>query len=294
MEEYTITQLPNSNVNGDPNSTKYFISNCQQAVNTALNTNAKAVDWLTVEKSLKMLQDYDKSRVLKASLKKNNGMVIVKLGDANVKQEYQIAESMKELRGFMKFICYFACDDNYLEHPGERKTLCKSKGNSMHVIVMPHVELGSIGDHVWTPEKIDKLRSLLKQTVLFLLAAWEKKRFFHGDLHAKNILIKRTTYTNINVTVNNVTYSVETFGVTPVIMDFENSKYIDQNNQMELQRYYSDFNKLFTLMSTFCKNVKGHWVLSNFVTSLQMKHVLNPIDLIGIMPYIDQHIDVQV
>lgn len=302
---YTLAQLPNSQVNGEPNTSKYFISTCQDAVNSALNTagakGVKGLDWFELENNMKkLIFDWDKSRVLKAALSKTGGTVILKLGDGVVREEYEMGERLKEakLRGFMRFICHFSCNDNHLEHDGKaRKTICKSQGNSMHVIMMPYLEMGSIGDFKWDAKEevhVHQLRSLLKQTILFILAAWEANRFFHGDLHVKNVLIKRigtNVQKHVHVRVNKIEYTVEHHGVTAVIMDFENSRFIrenSKNNGLEMERYFWDVDKLFSQMKSFMRNVSGEYDASLYIRSLQHRDCRDPFELIGVLDEIDK------
>ncbi len=283
-QQYAVSQLRNSFINGEPNASKYFLSTCQRRVNDALDLG-KHVDWLTIEKSLKMTYS-----VLKAILQQN-GAVIVKLGGRAVKREYEVGELLKTQRGFLKFICHFACNDDYLEHSGAtpNKTLCKSRGDSMHAIVMPYMDAGSVGDHAWTLQNVEVLRSLMKQSVLFVLSAWEKSKFLHGDLHVKNILIKPTTYEKVHVTLFGQTISVPTHEFTPLVMDFENSEFVTARDlAFGTQRFFMDLAKLFATMSTFIKNID---VTTVFKVSQRINNTAvnlgDASELLGLIPLVD-------
>lgn len=237
MQQYTIIQLQNSLVNGDPNSSKYLISTCQNLVKTQnqLRKRRIAIDWLTIEETLKLKQDYDKSRVLHAHVKQSD-YIVVKLGNDNIiAKEHQIAEELDGACGFLKYICYL----------------------TSNVHVMPYLPLGSIGDYEWSTSNVHILRSLMKQTFLFILSAWENKKFYHGDLHLKNVLIQTTTYDNVHISPFGMNHIVPTHNYTPLIMDFENSTFMNNKKDIPLmtQRFYMDLNKLFLSMSTFIKNI---------------------------------------
>lgn len=266
---YTVHQLQNSLANGgNTKNLKYFISNCQHEANAAI-TKGRTVDWLHVEKSLKITQDYDKSRVLKAVLKSKKH-VIAKIGDDMIQREYQLAERLKSKRGFIRFFCYFTCDDDYLEHPGTRKTMCKGHGSKMNIILMPYYELGSVGDYGWNMKNVGILRSVVQQTMLIVFSSWYEDGFIHGDLHVKNVLIKPNHYSHMNLNVNKKKFRVETLGYSPVIMDFENSRFENKRNAFAISHFLMDLNKFFVTMSTFIKNL-------DVTTIFPISHVINQV-----------------
>lgn len=247
---YQIKTLQKSLINGNVNSRKYFVS-CQNAVNDSISKN-KFVDWITVSDSLKITQDYDKSRVLKAEIHKHP--VIVKLGDMLIKNEYDISMKLQKLYGFVKFICHFTCDDDYIDIPVKKNRLCTDIGKQMHTIVMPFYELGSVGDYKWESNNVNVLQSLLKQTIGIVFSAWESYNFVHGDLHTKNILIKRND-ANVSIKYGTTDIEIKTLGFSPVLMDFENSKFNEKKDNMSLNYFIIDLMKLFITMPTFIRNI---------------------------------------
>ena len=108
-------------------SKKYFVSECQDHIEQYGSTK----DWVHDDVSLKKLENYDKSRVLRAVLDKHTE-IIVKLGDHDeIKHEYEMGKSLSRIKGFVKFICFFECKDDVLQ-------------SSMKVIVMPYFKMGSL------------------------------------------------------------------------------------------------------------------------------------------------------
>lgn len=269
---FNISRLQNSLVNGNNvSSTKFFVSTCQSQVNATLQLG-NPISWMEVESTLKLTQDYDKSRVIKAKVQQQ-GSVIVKLGNIAIEKEYEIGEKLKYKRGFIRFVCHFKCDDDYLEHPGSRKSLCKGVGNKMHVIVMPFMAIGSIADYLWNANNIDMFRSLVKQTILTIISTYVDTGFVHGDLHAKNVLIKQTNYENVHYQVNNNRYTIPTAKHVPIIMDFENSTFASQRDMFAKQTFFMDLNKFFVTLNTFIKGIDTSKVfpISNLISNVAMR-----------------------
>lgn len=217
----------------------------QSNVNRALNNgNGHDIDWITTVK------------VLKGKLKQHNDIVI-KIGDSIVKKEIEIGKIVGKQRGFIRFLGHFHCHDDYLDHNGksdnknQRKKVCKGKGADTSVIIMPYYPHGSVGDYKWKIESLPVLKSLLKQALLFYLAAYDASKFIHGDLHAKNILISTTSLKTVRKTFKDKdtikTIVIPTLGHTAVLMDFENSKF-GEGKTMDLVNLYYDVQKLFQLL----------------------------------------------
>jgi hypothetical protein len=288
------------------NNDKKIVISCQDR----LVENTK--DWLEIVKTLRVERDFDKSRILLGILEKND-KVVVKIGDdQNITHEYEIGEALKRRKGFMKFICYFECNDRFTSYPGNVSSrnyssteggtyapfggyLCNGKGNTMKSIVMPHYELGSIGDYAWDKNNIDNLRSCLQQTALIIWINYSRYGFIHGDLHAKNILlnvvksINETESNQLSYTINGKVVNIGKRGFDIVIMDFENSKIVDKSKICELMTFYLDLSKLFSHLSTFVKDLKAAALLKivTHVGLLSSKMKFAEEDIIDIIPLID-------
>lgn len=250
---YSIQPLHNnSRLNNNNTNSKYRLwerPDLQWNANSSLNSG-QGITWIDTEKAIKVRDMTDKSRVLQGKLKQH-GDIVIKIGTGLIKKETDIAGKIGKQRGFIRFLGHFNCSDDYLEHNGRRgKKLCKGKGANMSVIIMPYYHLGSIGGYAWKRDTLPVMRSLLKQTLLFYLAAFEATGFIHGDLHAWNILMSETSVKNVKKTFKDgQTISVPTLGMSPVIMDFENSKF-SHGKPMDLVNFYYDVQKLFQLLPT--------------------------------------------
>lgn len=230
--------------------------------NSASNSKSRKVllscekkEFIT-EKSLKAETEYDKSRVLLAYLEEH-GKLIVKLGDklSNLGHEYNIGKRLEKLRGYIRFLCFFNCTDDFMKYPNvQNKALCRSsdREKTMDVLAMPYYELGSIGDFKWDQSNTNELKLCLKQMLLFTIVNFDRFGFIHGDLHAKNVLMCKTdNHYPVRYKMNETVYTVERSMYDIVIMDFENSVF-EKNN---LNLFYIDLAKLFILLPMFIKNI---------------------------------------
>jgi hypothetical protein len=229
--------------------------------NSMSNTNSQKIliecekQTFFTEKSLKSMTDFDKSRVLLTYMNKNEKL-IAKIGDnlSNLKQEYEIGQRLEKLRGYIRFLCFFTCTDDFMRHPNSsNKKLCDStKNKTMDVIIMPYYELGSLGDFSWSNENIVELQLCIKQLLLYSIVNFERYGLIHGDLHAKNILLKKTDNNYpLKYKVGNKTFTIRRSMYDIVIMDFENSMF----DKQDINAFYIDFNKFFILLSSFIKHI---------------------------------------
>jgi serine/threonine protein kinase len=237
--------------------------------NSISNTNSQKVliscetkNFIT-EHSLKMQTDYDKSRVILTYLEEY-GQLIAKIGDnqSNLQKEYEIAQTLNKQRGYMRFLCFFKCTDDFMRHPNTTNNqLCKSNKTekTMDVIIMPFYELGSIADYKWNSQNIQELKICIKQLLLFSCVNFMRYGFIHGDLHAKNILlnsIKSKQVYPIKYKINETYFVIKRSLFDIVIMDFENSCFDKENTNL----FYIDLTKFFSLLSTFIKDINLSFV----------------------------------
>ncbi len=232
--------------------------------NSVSNTNSHKVliscetkNFVT-EHSLKMKTDYDKSRVILTYLE-NYGQLIAKIGDkqSNLQKEYEISQKLIKQRGYIRFLCFFNCTDDFLRHPNTTNNqLCKSNNTkkTMDVIIMPFYELGSLADYKWNSQNIDELKICIKQLLLFSCVNFQRYGFIHGDLHAKNVLLKsiqdKKVYP-IKYKINETYFMISRSLFDIVIMDFENSCFDIKN----INLFYIDLTKFFSLLPTFIKDI---------------------------------------
>jgi len=238
------------------NSAKYYVKTCSP-------------EWVKVKEEIKKVQDtrdidIQKSQILLGSMA--DEAVIVKIGESHdIDNEYAVAQTVKRFKGFIKFYCFFTCDDNFREFfKGKRNTICYGPGTTMKVILMPFFPLGSIATYIWTPENIDILHSCLYIACLCYIDAYKERGFIHNDFHAANILLKKTRQRIISFTSE---IHVTLRGVRPWIGDFEKSVVSNQSS-MDYEHFKYDIGKLFILLPTFVQHVDRS-TLFNMATFFQ-------------------------
>lgn len=231
-----VTHLSKSSIS-NTNSVKYFID-CSRISNEELTTEK----WLEVETRLKPTNFDDKNRVLLGFLKeKNRKRVVIKIGESEtLEKEYKISHLLHEAEnpGFITFLCFFKCNDNFKEHPDHsRPYLCKGPGTQMSCLVMPYYPKGNMYEFPFRsiPNGIDILKSLLKVTYISLTNAYASG-VLHNDLHCKNILVAETSIKAI--------HGVPIYGYRPVIMDLENAFLIQSQENNIAPFVFKDFNRL--------------------------------------------------
>lgn len=274
-----INQIPkdNKSMSLNQNTNKYYIS-CNSKITKETPTTE---GWINILKSLKMETEYDKSKVLLGLLEKRSE-IVVKIGDNdNIKKEYEFGQELNKLTGFIKYLCYFElllqsfikCNDDYTKITN---TLCKGPGNKMKIIVMPYYKLGSIATFNWL--KVDEFNSVLKQSLLSLILAFNKLNIIHGDFHPGNIILVKTNVKSIDYNIPNIgEIIVPIHGLRIVIMDFENTKkalFDTQYNKVKsLDSFYYDLTKFFTLLPNFINNItlKNITPITSYIGKLNMK-----------------------
>lgn len=254
----------------NPNSSKYYIS-CQEKITP--NTEG----WIKIIKSLKIVDDNDKSTVLLSVLDKHTD-IIVKISDSNLKKEYEYGELLKKIKGFVKYICFFECNDNFRNYPGKKTDLCKGVGKSMKIIVMPYFKLGSLASYKWDSTNIKLFHTCLKHSLLSILMAFNKLNIIHGDFHPANVVLKETKQKELSYDIPTIGLleHIPTYGIRTWVMDFENSSIADFSNNYNkmktLNDFYYDLSKFFTLLKGFIKNL-------NFITIQPIIHYISAIHI---------------
>lgn len=230
----------------NPNSAKYYVDTCSP-------------EWVRITNEIKKAQDFrdidiQKSQLLQGTMK--DEAVIVKIGDSqDIDNEYAAAQHVKRFKGFVKFYCFFTCNDDFREFfKGE------GPGSSMKVILMPYFPLGTIATPttLWTPENSRVLHSCLYVACLCYIDAYKEKKFIHNDFHAANILLKSTTQSSMTFSDD---LTVHLYGVRPWISDFEKSV-IGTGTPMDYENFKYDMTKLFYLLPTFLPQIDRSRILN--------------------------------
>jgi hypothetical protein len=255
MSSFSVRHLAkiDPSLTRNPSTHKFFLSSCQTKITKQTPT---AEGWLNVLKYIKMpIEDYDKSRVLLGTLK-DHGDIVVKIGDSkDIRNEYEWSERLKGIKGYVKYICFFECNDNFRNiAPSSQKdvTLCKGEGTQMKVILMPYFPLGSIATFPWQEHPITLFHSCLKHAVLSMVTAFFSLGVIHGDFHIGNVLLKTTKQKSLSYSIPAIDFhdEVPTHGVRTWIMDFEKSDVADMTTphqtMLTLNYFYIDFSNFFT------------------------------------------------
>jgi len=226
-----------------PNSAKYHVQTCSP-------------EWIRIEEEIKRVQnardiDIQKSQILRGIM--SDKAVMIKIGDSrDLDNEYAASQIVKGLKGFIKFYCFFTCDDDFREYfKGKRLSICKGPGSSMKVIVMPYFPMGSVASYAWTPENVGILNSCLYTACLYYIDAFKEKRFIHNDFHAANILLKHTKQRTLDFHDG---ITVTLMGVRPWIGDFEKSA-IGNGSAIDYENFKYDIGKLFLLLPSLIPNI---------------------------------------
>ena len=243
----------------DSNSTKKLVLNCYDELK---QNNGTTLDWLENIKFLTTIGTYksqmsDKS-LLEAVIKKTKKEIVLKIGDENayklkLKHEYEIYTKLHELKlpGFLHYICYFECDDNLKEinkrlnlNNYETESICKGDGKSLRILMMEYIKNKNMAEYKWL--NINQLRSAIKQVVLTMLKAYIETGFRHNDLHAKNVLIKKTTMKEFKYMLDKQETIIETHGIKILLMDFECSSF-----EQPIYRFYDDMSEYFQSITKY-------------------------------------------
>jgi hypothetical protein len=217
-----VSYLPKASGTNQPGSGKYYI-NCSRRVTKDTPTTES---WLEVIERLKPTNFQDSNRVLLGVLEKQKQkQVVIKLGDGpQISKEYNVGENLVGIPGFIKYVCYFECNDDYKRHDGVVKTsLCKGPGTSMKCLIMKYYPKGSVGSFKWDASNFHILKVVVTQCFMSLMMAFEQKGVVHNDAHARNVLMEPTNKQTIQYIVGGKSYDVPTLGYRIVIMDFENA-----------------------------------------------------------------------
>jgi hypothetical protein len=295
MATFSIKQLPktDSSLTRSPNFHKYYIT-CSGRITEKTPTSES---WLHVLRLIKTdVSDVDKSRILLAHFEKY-GEIVVKVGDsASMEREYMNSTRVHALKGFVTYICYFSCDDDFRSIPSKNRTsLCNGPGSTMGVLLMPYFELGSLASYGGSKSNMIQLRSCLKHAFLSIVLLFHKSNMIHGDFHPGNVLLKSTKQTEIVYNVPSAgAYSIQTHGLRTWIMDYENTTYANKYATIKsFNDFYYDIQKFFMLLYNTIKMIDPRTVApivsyissrgleSTYLTQKDMNSILSMIDAVN-------------
>ncbi len=151
--------------------------------------------------------------------------VVVKIQDAEAAlKEYNVSKQLKQVPGFIRIACYATCHGtrSYIESfQSVTESICRSKGLSMGVLVMPFYPKTSLQGCIPTLMKNGKLAEVVCEVIRNYFKAYATLKFTHGDLFTKNVVL--------------------TNNYTPVIIDFEKSEFGSARHNLVFWKDIMDF-----------------------------------------------------
>jgi hypothetical protein len=267
------------------NHDKYFVTDKCQSL-----ANAKKTDWLEIIKELKSCAPRDviiqKSQIIEARDNMNDGSVILKVGDSRINDEYIMMKKVQSIKGFIKPICKFECEDDLQEYfEGRRKTICKSPGKGFNVMILPVFTLGSIADYEWVDRAL--LVSCLQLAVVAYAEAFWKIGFVHNDFHAGNILLKKTRRHNTEFVVGETQILISS--LRPWISDLETSYTVESHDDLKAwEDFKYDVQKLFFILPSQNTGINKNSIsqVIQYLSSLNKKPDSLETFMNGILPRI--------
>ena len=161
--------------------------------------------------------------------------VVIKVADAeeDLSNEWNIYKMLHEStkqgisrRNLVQSLCFFTCNDSLkrivstLGHDNHGG-ICQGPGSAVQVLVMEYIDGRSMKNTDWVglPDGLEVAKSCMTQVVRTTVDAFRSTGFVHGDLHADNVILSKTTVSSIDC------YSggqpVKTHGFIAKLADFE-------------------------------------------------------------------------
>lgn len=202
--------------------------------------------------------------IIKASInyikhKKKNKKVVIKIAHKSKtnKKEYDISLRLKNIPGFIKYICIFDCFDESYKYIDENYKIplkiCNAEKTEIYdnnILVSSYINTGSIKNYIWNKDNFYILKSLLKQCVCSCMYSYNEYGFIHGDLHLDNILFKKTNKKSIKYKE----IEIETNGYKLIIMDFDSS-FIDVDIKQNIKFYWKNIENVFSRLKFDLQNI---------------------------------------
>jgi serine/threonine protein kinase len=229
-------------------STSFRVRSCQEEMDKQIDRKNQHA-WLQLQRALQNVPG--KAIATMVGHVHKHGDVIVKVQMASLaKREWDTAQHLKDVRGFIQFLCYFTCagDAKYIEDFSPlttHKHVCIKKGSQMGIVMMPFYPSGSLEDWLVklqqnNAQSVAFLKLILCKTTFYVFQAFSQKGFTHGDLFAKNILLQDTE---------------------PIVIDYEKSSLSPDNHQ----RFWRDLDDLFGDV--------GRFVMGRELDEISRRHI---------------------
>ena len=172
--------------------------------------------------------------------------IVVKIGSKSLEKEYNISIELEKLSipTFLSFNCMFNCLDDLKSINYNTKSLCKTKGQPINIIVMPFIPEGQIDKYEWMRKDFELLKNILKHITISILYSAFTIGFIHRDTHLGNIMLKKTKRHTITY---NEFGNLDVMGLMPIIMDYDRSV-IGMTDRIEF--IYEDLRRIYSLIST--------------------------------------------
>tara|TARA_Y100000389_G_C17471304_1_gene531412 strand:+ start:3036 stop:3902 length:867 start_codon:yes stop_codon:yes gene_type:complete len=205
-------------------SKQKYLVDCQSRINKEKTTKG----WLDQLKYIETINigkaNMDNKKILQGILDKNKEIALkISNKEENIKHEFEIFKKLHEnnIKAIVHYFCYFECNGNI----NEFNPLCTGEGDSTRILLMEYVKNKNMAEHKWNNNLM--ILSCLKQVICTFLEAYLKTGFIHGDLHFKNVLIKKTKIRKIEYDINDKIIKVEIpeNGYKIKLMDFEQSEF---------------------------------------------------------------------
>jgi hypothetical protein len=258
MEDIYI-ELMNKNKHSNTNTQKYKIISCQKTINNNNNTTG----WIKLEEVIKKHKDL----IIFNALLLKSTKIVVKIGKSDtILKEYKISHLLSNITGFIKYLCYFSCNNN-IDTIINNSSICADKGEPIKILLMKKYKLGDIKNYNWNIDNFYILKILIKQIFTALFEAFIMYGFLHNDVHFGNFLINNTSDNQYQV----------------IIMDFENSLFdLTKNDNLDIlyQNYEQILNNILWELNIFTENMEItiNYIKSNKNKLLDINNLLNLID----------------
>ncbi len=206
---------------------------------------------------------------IESHLEKVNKVIKMSRENGTIRTEYEISKRLHEAGcpGFIQFICIFECYDT--NNPNKICQGLPESNNKKEVIVMNYFPEGSIKNHKWSAKNFNTLKCIIMQVIVSAVVAYNTIGFIHNDFHLDNIMVKRTSRTEILYNINGETITIPTNNYTCVIMDFEGCLFT--NDKKNTRMFWSSIQNVIHRLTIELKNQKGDRIeLTNCDTILQM------------------------
>ena len=270
---------------------KYYID-CSHYAENSDSIEVKSLLRYISDKNVSILEAVMKDETINSKYRH----IVVKIGESNsiTKTEYENGETLKNLNGFIKYICLFSCFDDTSDKlkntkpksrrislqneavlPKETK-ICNAEKideNIKDVLVMPYIKEGPIEKYNWTSENVDILKNLMIHTVLSMAVAFKSVGFIHRDLHLSNVLLKKINKNEKKEIryefSKDVIISVPIMGYKVVIMDLEKGEL----NTNDVYYFWDDLHLVLKNIDGMVntQNQKVYWKEENQIISFIKK-----------------------